>query len=450
MTRTPRFSEDGRQLAHIAVGGFALLLRYLSWWEGAILAGAAIAFNLYALPRIAGHRLYRPGESAQKYYSGVTLYPVAILLLILAFPGRCDIVAGAWGVLAFGDGMATLAGRHIRSPRIPWNREKSIAGSAAFVLFGGAAGSFLCWWCRPVIVPPPYLWFSIAAPLLATVAAAAVETMPMRLDDNLSVAASAGGVLWWTSLVSEDQAAALSVAAASALPAAIAANVAVAATGYFARTVTLSGAVCGGLLGIAIQLTAGWGGWLLLLATFVMAVVTTRLGLRRKRLLGIAEARGGRRGAANAFANTGVAAAAAGLSVLSYATQPALLAFVAALAAGGSDTAASEIGKAWGRRTYLVSTLRPVDAGTSGAVSLEGTAAGLLGALVLGALGVALGLVPARMLVPVIAGATIGSLAESAMGATLEGPGVVNNDVLNFLNTAIASLAAVLLAEAFE
>jgi uncharacterized protein (TIGR00297 family) len=380
----------------------------------------------------------------------VTLYPVAVLALIFAFPDRRDIVAGAWGVLAFGDGMATLAGRHIKSPRLPWNPDKSIAGSAAFVLFGGAAASFLCWWCRPVIVPPPYVWFSIGAPFLAAGVAAAVETIPMKLDDNLSVAAAAGGVLWWASLVNGDQAAALAATAASALPAAIAANAAVAAAGYFARTVTVSGAASGALLGIAILLTAGWAGWLLLLATFVMAVVTSRLGLRRKSLLGIAEARGGRRGAANAFANIGVAAAAAVLSALSYARGPALLAFVTALAAGGSDTAASEIGKAWGRRTHLISTLRPVAPGTSGGVTLEGTAAGFFGALALGALGVALGLVPARMLMPVVFGATIGSLTESAMGATLEGPGIVNNDVLNFLNTAIAAVAAVLLAQAFE
>ena len=74
----------------------------------------------------------------------------------------------------------------------------------------------------------------------------------------------------------------------------------------------------------------------------------------------------------------------------------------------------------------------------------------LLGALALGALGVALGLLQAAALVPVIAGATIGSFAESAMGSTLEGPGFVNNDVLNFLNTAIAAAAAVVLAKAFE
>ena len=37
-----------------------------------------------------------------------------------------------------------------------------------------------------------------------------------------------------------------------------------------------------------------------------------------------------------------------------------------------------------------------------------------------------------------------------AMGATLEEPGIVNNDVLNFLNTAIAAAAAVFLADAFQ
>jgi len=456
MTRTPalrevegpRFSEDGRQLVHMAVGGFALLLRYISWWEGAVLAGAALAFNLYALPRIAGDRWFRPAEAARKYYSGITLYPAAILLLLVAMPDRRDIVAAAWGVLAFGDGMATLVGRNLRSPRIPWNRGKSVAGSVAFVLAGGAAGSFLCWWCRPVIVPPPYPWFSLAMPFVAALAAAAVETIPIRLDDNISVSVTAGAVLWCASLVSEDLIAGTAASSRAALPAALAVNTGVAAAGYFARTVTAPGAVVGATLGLTIQLTAGWGGWTLLIVTFALAVVTSRLGLRRKTLLGIAEERGGRRGAGNAFANTGVAAIAAVLSALTYATGPALAAFVAALAAGGSDTAASEIGKAWGRRTYLVRTCRPVPPGTSGAVSLEGTVAGLIGAFGLGGLGVAAGLIPAGALLPVVAGATIGAFAESVLSSTLEAAGVVNNDVLNFLNTAIAAGAVVLLLKA--
>ena len=43
---------------------------------------------------------------------------------------------------------------------------------------------------------------------------------------------------------------------------------------------------------------------------------------------------------------------------------------------------------------------------------------------------------------PVVVGATVGALVESALGATLEGPGILNNDMLNFINTAVAAAVA--------
>ena len=447
MMPPPRVSEDGRQVVHVAMGGVALVLRFANWWEAAVLAGVAIAVNAHALPRMPGWPLYRESERRRRYLSGVTLYPIAILLVILAFPHRLDIVAGAWGILAFGDGMATIVGRRIGGPRIPWNRAKSAGGTAAFVIFGGAAGAILCVWCRPIIVPPPYLWFSAGAPFLAALAAAAVETIPIGLDDNVSVPATAAAVLWWVSLVSEESVAALAATSTPLLGSACLANAGVALGGYVLGTLTVSGAVCGALVGIVIVLTVGWAGWGLLFATFAMAVVTSRVGLRRKIRLGIAEARGGRRGGGNAVANTGIAAAAAVLAAVSYAPGPALIGFVAALAAGGSDTMASEVGKAWGGRTVLFPVLRRVPPGTPGAVSLAGTAAGLVGAGVLGIIGAATGLVAWGSLFPIIAGATLGAFAESAMAATLEARGVLNNDVLNFLNTAIAAAAAVLIAK---
>ena len=448
MKRPSRTGEDARQLVHVGMGAGALLLRYVTAWEAAVVAGAALAFNLVALPRIAPG-LYRSGEAARRA-SGIALYPASILLLLFVIPDRRDIVAAAWGVLAFGDGMATIVGRHVQGPRIPWNRDKSVAGTVAFVLFGGAAGAFLCWWCGSVIIPPPYPWFPVVMPVVAALAAAAVETIPIRLDDNLSVPLAAAGVLWWSSLVSEDLAAGFASSMPAVLPLALAANAGVAAAGYFARTVTIGGAVCGALLGAVIVLCAGWGGWLLLLVTFGLAVATSRLGLRRKTLLGIAEERGGRRGAGNAFANTGFAAAMAALAVLSYASDAAMIAFVAALAAGGSDTVASEIGKAWGRRTFLIPTFRPVPAGTPGAVSVHGTAAGLLAALGLAAIGAACDLIPLSAVAPIVAGATAGAFAESALAATFESVGIVNNDVLNFLNTAIAAIAALYFAGAYS
>jgi uncharacterized protein (TIGR00297 family) len=229
------------------------------------------------------------------------------------------------------------------------------------------------------------------------------------------------------------------------VPLALTVNALAALIGYWAATVSGSGAVCGALIGILIVVTTGWSGWALLVATFASAVITSRIGLRRKSLLGIAQEHGGRRGAGNAVANTGVAAIAALFGASTEWRDVALVAFVAALAAGGSDTVASEIGKARGGRTWLVTTGRAVPPGTPGAISLEGSFAGFLGALALGILAITLGIVPFGTLIPIIAGVVAGSLAESLLAATFEPRGIITNDALNFLNTAIAAVVASLL-----
>jgi uncharacterized protein (TIGR00297 family) len=445
----PQYSERARKVVHMAMGVFALALRYLTWWQAAVLAGVALAFNLLVLPRIA-RQLYRPTDHARRFPAGIIFYPVSILLLILIFPYRLDIVAAAWGILAFGDGMATLAGMAFGRKRIPWNREKSILGSVAFFVCGGVAGAFLAWWCRPGVIPPAFLWFSIGAPFVAALAAAFVETIPVRLDDNISVPASAALVLWALSLVNTDLVWSTATGAGGGgMVTVIALNLVIAFAGYLAGTVTRAGAIGGSVIGMVIAATTGWRGWTLLFVTFLAAAVSSRLGLRRKTLLGIAEDRGGRRGVGNAIANTGFAAGAALLSAWTYAHDAALLAFATALAAGGSDTFASEIGKAWGRRTYLVSNLRVVPPGTPGAMSLEGTIAGLLAAAGLAAVAILLGLVGPTALLPVVIGATAGSLCESLLAVSLEGPGILNNDWLNFLNTAIAAMTALFVARLF-
>jgi len=411
-----------------------------------VLAAAAVVFNIRLLRWLTGNRIHRPNELNRELPAGLVLYPTSVLLLLLLFPSRLDIVAAAWGILAAGDGAATLVGLRYGVKKWPWNRRKSVAGSLAFVVVGGLTGSFLAWWCRPAVIPPPYLWFSIGAPFVAALVAAAVETVAIRLDDNLSVPLTAGAVLWAESLVNEELAVAAVMAAPEAMGIALPVNAAVGWTGYAARTVSMSGAIVGGIIGTIIYICTGWQGWFLLLAAFACAAVTSRMGLQRKMLLGIDEAESGRRGAGNALANTGIAAGAAVLSVMSYGHLNGLIAFTAALTAGASDTIASEIGKAWGRKTFSILPPRPVTPGTSGAMSLEGTAAGLIGAAALAALAIALGVVPSQTLVAIVGGATVGSLVESLLAATFEGVGILNNDALNLINTAVAAFVAVSLA----
>jgi uncharacterized protein (TIGR00297 family) len=93
----------------------------------------------------------------------------------------------------------------------------------------------------------------------------------------------------------------------------------------------------------------------------------------------------------------------------------------------------------------LPTTLSAVRPGTPGAVSFEGTAAGILGALALAACGALLGLIPAWTVWAVVAGAIAGSAVESALSATLESARIVNNDVLNFINTATGAIVAIVI-----
>lgn len=440
-----KFSETRRQIVHIAMGAFAFLLRDLTWWQAASCAAGALLFNAFILPRIGGRSLCRPADTARGVPLGILFYPLSVLLLIVAFPTRPDIAACAWAILACGDGSASLVGLRCGAHRLPWNRDKTLEGTVAFAVLGSLAGVALSWWTVPAVYPVPPPWFTFGAPVLAATIAALVETIPVRLDDNLSTPAAAAATLWGLSLITPDAAtAALGIVATSALPA-VGINALAAVAGWKAGTVRRDGAIIGGIIGIIVYLGTGLAGWMLLLATFATAAISTRMGLKRKALLGIAQEREGRRGAGNALANCGVAALAALLAILTPYRDEALLAFVASLTAGGSDTMASEIGKAWGARAFLVTTLARVRPGTSGAMSLEGTAAGLVGALALGSLAVALGLMAGSSIVTVVIGATIGSLAESALGATLEAPGILNNDLLNFINTAIAALVAIAL-----
>ena len=426
--------ETHRQLVHIGVGALALLLRWLTWPQAALLAVAAIAFNALVLPRLAP-RLLRTADRGRIWTSGLVLYPMAVLALVLVFRSRLDLAATAWAVLAAGDGMATLVGAHVRTAPLPWNREKSAGGLLAFLVAGGAAAAAMQWWCGPAPADP---WM-LGAAVVAAAAAGFAETVPIRLDDNLTVPAVAAAVLWGASVMHP----AVLVAAAGAAPWwTVPLNLAVALAGWVARTVTPAGAITGAIIGSVILAGAGVAGWAVLMAAFLFAAVTTRMGHARKAAAGIAEDRGGRRGPGNAIANTGVAACAAVVAAGMADPAPAFLALVAALATSGSDTVASEVGKAWGRTTVLVTSFRQVPPGTSGAISLQGTLAGVVSAAGLAAVGAWLELVPVAAVPIITVAATVAALLEGVLGATLEARGMLTNDAVNFVNSAMGAALA--------
>ncbi|HDR06261.1 MAG TPA: DUF92 domain-containing protein [Candidatus Coatesbacteria bacterium] len=210
--------------------------------------------------------------------------------------------------------------------------------------------------------------------------------------------------------------------------------------------VSLSGFLGGLAVGWLVFLGLGWRGWLVLAGFFALGTGVTRLGYRRKEVLGLAQEESGRRGSRHVAANCALATLLALAALVTGDVWRGLLtaAFVGALATATLDTGASELGQLYGKRPVLITTFRRVEPGTAGAVSWQGTLGGILMAALLGVLAAAVGLIPWPWAwIPPAAG-LIGGSFESFLGALVPS-GRLSNEIENFLNTVVAAAAALLL-----
>ena len=166
------------------------------------------------------------------------------------------------------------------------------------------------------------------------------------------------------------------------------------------RGLTPAGIAHAWLLGTSVLAAFGLGGYLLVCAYFLAGTFVTGLGRKRKEAAGIAEARGGHRGPGSVWGSGAAAAlcAVGSLAGLGGAAAGPLwrLAAATSIVSKLADTASSEIGKAYGRQAYLSTTFQEVPRGTEGAVSLEGSTAGVVAAVAMATLAAALGQVTLR------------------------------------------------------
>ncbi|MFN0206157.1 MAG: DUF92 domain-containing protein [Planctomycetota bacterium] len=218
----------------------------------------------------------------------------------------------------------------------------------------------------------------------------------------------------------------------------LAVNVGCGIVAFAAKTVGLSGLIVGSILGASLWALAGWQGWVIFVAFFVIGSSLTKFGAKEKEARGIAEEKGGRRGAKNAIAKLlpGVIAAVFA-TILGDPAGAWHAAFVATFATAAADTAGTEVGKAIGRTPILLTTFRRAKPGEIGAVSVEGTVAGLIAGALLAALG---GFLNYYSPVAAWKGAVIvtiaafgGNVFESWINAFMAGRKKLNHEVSNFL-----------------
>lgn len=236
-------------------------------------------------------------------------------------------------------------------------------------------------------------------------------------------------------------------------------NTVLGAIAWFApkKLLTTAGLVHSWFLGVLVWGCLGWQGYAVVMFYFLVGSAVTKVGMAEKEAAGIAEKRSGARGPENVWGSALVGAlCAVGVLLLSGLALPTtspwlvsllVLGYVASFSTKLADTSASEIGKAYGQRTFLITTLQPVPRGTEGAVSLEGTLAGVVAAIAISLVGWFVGLMPLVGVPICVVAAFIATNLESVIGATLQTQFEwLTNEFVNIVNTLIGAIVAIVIA----
>lgn len=208
-----------------------------------------------------------------------------------------------------------------------------------------------------------------------------------------------------------------------------------------------------------------------ILTFFILSSILSKARKRKNEMVELYFEKGGVRDHLQVFANGGLGGL---LVVLNFFHQDNLfyLIYLSTLSAVCADTWATEIGTWKKAATYNVLTLKPVEQGVSGGVSLIGTVGALAGAFAIVLSGIAWNDLPAASYIILIFSAGLfGSFFDSILGATIQsqnqcticnkvteknihcgieanhfrGYKWINNDVVNFLSGVSGALLIIIL-----
>jgi uncharacterized protein (TIGR00297 family) len=202
---------------------------------------------------------------------------------------------------------------------------------------------------------------------------------------------------------------------------------ALAVLAYKGKAIDGLGAAAGAVISFVVFIAGGFPWLLIIVAFFAISSVLTRYRYDYKKQLGSAQEKGGVRSWPNTLANGLIAGLAAVAEIVTH-QDVFIVAFLGSVAAAMSDTVATEIGLLSKSKPRLIVNLRKfVEPGTSGGVTLIGELACVTSALVITAIGTALGILSggyhtlSAAALAVIFGAIIATNFDSLIGGSLQG-----------------------------
>ena len=190
-------SRLSRKIIHITTGPVFVLCWFLfrespeaRWWAAAVPLLITLQFALIGTgilkDEASVQAMSRSGDR-REILRGPLIYGIVFVALTLIFWKDSPIGMTALMLMCGGDGIADIVGRRVPSPKLPWSREKSWAGSASVLVGGFVLSAFILWiYVAARVFPGPFSGHLVPLAILA-LTASAVESLPFRDVDNLTV-----------------------------------------------------------------------------------------------------------------------------------------------------------------------------------------------------------------------------------------------------------------------
>lgn len=200
-------SRLSRKLIHIGTGPIFVLcwllfpeVWYARWLAALVPFLITVQFALIGLGLIRDEAsvkaMSRSGDRGE-ILRGPLFYGIVFVVMTLLYWKDSPIGMTALMLMCGGDGLADILGRGLKSPGLPWSRNKTWFGSLGMFLGGWALAFFiLAAFTLAGVFPGPFTDFLLPVTLIALVGTL-VESLPLKDVDNITVTLAAVALGHW-------------------------------------------------------------------------------------------------------------------------------------------------------------------------------------------------------------------------------------------------------------
>ncbi|HNB37053.1 MAG TPA: phosphatidate cytidylyltransferase [Anaerolineales bacterium] len=190
-------SKLSRKVIHIGTGPLFVLCWFLfndapsaRWLAALVPFAITVQFALIGLGVIKDEAsvqaMSRTGDP-KEILRGPLYYGIMFVVLTVVYWKDSPIGIIALMMMCGGDGIADIFGRRIPSPKLPWSKEKSVAGMVSVFIGGFVFSALMIFvYCSAGVFTAPFSGYLLPIAVISLVGAA-VESLHYKDIDNISM-----------------------------------------------------------------------------------------------------------------------------------------------------------------------------------------------------------------------------------------------------------------------